>query len=202
MIAKPGPIHKNVKYGNHERNVLDFLAGRNPTSPRRWSSTFMAADSATAAKKASIHERCRSMLQAGISVAGLNYRYVTQAPLPAAHHDCRRAIQFLRSKAQSWNLDEDRFGAFGGSAGRAACMYLGFHDDMARPDSADPIERESTRLAAVVTNGGQTTMNIDCGSSTFPVTRSRIRDFLETFGAKTRQQYEERRRRRLGAVSY
>ena len=37
-------------------------------------------------------------------------------------------------------------------------MYLAFHDEMANPDASDPVARESTRLAALSTSGGQTTM--------------------------------------------
>jgi hypothetical protein len=34
-------------------------------------------------------------------------------------------------------------------------MWLGFHDDLARPGSADPIERQSSRLTCVGSIGGQ-----------------------------------------------
>ena len=36
-------------------------------------------------------------------------------------------------------------------------MWLGFHDDLAKPDSNDPIARESTRIVAIGTMGGQGT---------------------------------------------
>ena len=69
----------------------------------------------------------RGLLEAGISVVAFHYRFVQHAPLPAAHHDCRRALQLLRSKADEWNLDPERVGAFGGSAGAQLCMHLAFH---------------------------------------------------------------------------
>jgi hypothetical protein len=36
-------------------------------------------------------------------------------------------------------------------------MWLAYSDDMAKPKSKDPIERESTRLTCLATTGGQTT---------------------------------------------
>lgn len=63
----------------------------------------------------------------------------------------------MRSKAEEWNLDKERVAAFGGSAGAQICMWLAFSDDMAKPESEDLIERESTRLTCVATSGGQTT---------------------------------------------
>ena len=40
-------------------------------------------------------------------------------------------------------------------------MWLAFSDDMADPDSKNPIERESTRLICVATAGGQTSNGVD-----------------------------------------
>ena len=46
------------------------------------------------------------------------------APLPSSHHDARRALQFMRSKAKEWNLDKSRVAAFGGSAAlKSACGW-------------------------------------------------------------------------------
>jgi hypothetical protein len=68
-------------------------------------------------------------------------------------------LQFLRSKAGEWNIDKARVGATGGSAGGASSLWLAMHDDMARPDSPDPVERESTRLACAAVIGAQTTLD-------------------------------------------
>ena len=104
----------------------------------------------------------KQLLDAGISVASINYRYLSiDTPLPTSHHDSRRALQFMRSKAKEWNIDKSRVAAFGGSAGAQICMWLAYSDEMAKQKSKDPIERESTRLTCVVTMGGQTTNEIE-----------------------------------------
>jgi hypothetical protein len=36
-------------------------------------------------------------------------------------------------------------------------MWLGFHDDLAQPESSDPVSRQSTRIVAIGTMGGQGT---------------------------------------------
>lgn len=72
-------------------------------------------------------------------------------------HDGARAVQFLRSKAGEWNIDPHRVACFGGSAGAGISMWIGFHDDLAKPDSPDPVARQSTRIQAVGTMGGQGT---------------------------------------------
>jgi acetyl esterase/lipase len=99
------------------------------------------------------------MLDAGVSVAAVNYRYSTIAPLPAPVHDAARAIQFLRSKAGDWNFKKERFAASGGSAGACTSLWLNYHDDLADPKNSDPVLRESTRLCAAVGHSGQTAID-------------------------------------------
>jgi acetyl esterase/lipase len=108
----------------------------------------------------------KQYLDAGISVAAINYRYVKQAatdgvkpPVKAPLEDAARALQFIRSKAKEWNIDKKRIGATGGSAGACSSLWLAFHDDMADPKSDDPVARESTRLYCAAVNGAQVSLD-------------------------------------------
>jgi acetyl esterase/lipase len=105
-------------------------------------------------------------LDKGISVASINYRFIPQAmeqkvepPVKAPLHDAARALQTIRSKAKEWNLDGKRVGATGGSAGACTSLWLALHDDLADPNSSDPIARQSTRLACAAVNGTQTSLD-------------------------------------------
>ena len=105
-------------------------------------------------------------LKAGISVVSINYRYSWQAQLAGVMppvqwplEDAARALQFVRSRAVEWNIDKQRIGASGGSAGACSSLYLAFHDDMADPKSNAPIARESTRLWCAAVNGAQTSLD-------------------------------------------
>jgi acetyl esterase/lipase len=93
--------------------------------------------------------------EAGISVVAITYRRTNEAIAPAAFFDSARAIQFIRSKAKEWKLDPQRIAARGESAGAGLSLWLGFHDDLADPDNADPVLRESTRLTCMVSLDGQ-----------------------------------------------
>jgi acetyl esterase/lipase len=105
-------------------------------------------------------------LDAGISVASINYRFIDQAmeqkvepPVKACLYDAARALQTLRSKAKEWNLNPDKVGATGGSAGACTSLWLALHDDMADAHSPDPIARESTRLTCAAVLGAQTSLD-------------------------------------------
>ena len=154
------PSFDNVKYGENERNVFDiWLADSETPTPL---AVFIHGGGFKGGSKEKLKvEKIAALLDAGISVAAINYRFVTTDPLPTAHHDARRAIQFMRSKADEWNIDTNRVAAFGGSAGAQICMWLAYSDDMADATSDDPVERESTRLLCVATAGGQTSAERD-----------------------------------------
>ena len=105
-------------------------------------------------------------LDAGISVAAINYRFIPQAmeqkvepPVRACLHDAARALQTIRSKSKEWNLDPTRVGATGGSAGACTSLWLAFHPDLADPKSSDPVARQSSRLTAAAVNGAQTSLD-------------------------------------------
>jgi acetyl esterase len=175
------PTYSNVKYGPHERNVIDFYRAESekPTPLV----VFIHGGGFRGGSKKNLNRKVlQELLDARISVASLEYRFISDKPLPAAHHDSLRALQFIRSKANDWNIDKTRVGAFGGSAGAQICMWLAFHDDMADPSSPDPMKRESSRLTCVATNGGQTTMDFDWWMCWIPGYAKPHRDRAEAFG--------------------
>ncbi len=185
--ALPAATHANVAYGPHERNVFDFWQAKSARPAPLV--LFIHGGGFVGGSKEQISGRALGeLLASGISVASLNYRLIAQAPLPAAHQDVARALQFLRSKSGEWNLDKTRVGAFGGSAGAQLAMYLAFRDDLADPRSADPIARESTRLTCVAPSAGQMTMDFDWWVKHVPGYDAPMRDPLEPFGAKTKEE--------------
>lgn len=53
----------------------------------------------------------------GYATAAIEYRLAGEAQFPAAYHDCLEAVRFLRANASRYNIDPERIGAVGGSAG-------------------------------------------------------------------------------------
>lgn len=102
-------------------------------------------------KQATIDEALHQRLKAsGVAYASIQYKFQSKGhPLTEVLRGIARSVQFLRLRAREWNLDPQRFGAFGSSAGASASAWLGMHDDLADPAAADPILRQSSRLQAV-----------------------------------------------------
>lgn len=165
--AKPAiePTFADVPYGSHPRQVLDFWkAESDKPTPLV---LFIHGGGWSAGDKSNLGTiRLKDLLDQGISVAAINYRLIQQAdeaginpPVQWPLEDAARSLQFLRSKAAEWNIDKVRIGATGGSAGGASSLWLAMHDDMANPNSDDPVARESTRLFCAAVVGAQTTLD-------------------------------------------
>jgi hypothetical protein len=107
----------------------------------------------------------RAFLEAGIAIATINYSFIDIKPpfddigVIKPLEDSARALQFLRYHYQSLNLDPEQVASYGISAGASTSLWLGTHDDLADPDNADPVLRESTRLKAVAALFTQGTLN-------------------------------------------
>jgi arylformamidase len=155
--AEKAPTHANVSYGPHERNVLDFWQA--PGDGPRPLLVYIHGGGWVSGDKALKEDAVTPYLDKGISVAAINYRYSVIEKLPAPVHDAARAIQFLRTKAAEWNINPQRIAVTGGSAGACSSMWLLCHDDLADPNSSDPVLRESTRVYAAAARAGQTSID-------------------------------------------
>lgn len=154
VLAAP-PTHADVAYGDHERQRLDLYLVPDAAEPTPLL-IYIHGGGFTHGDKGKLADHLvRAMHAEGISVAAINYRFVTTDPLPAAMLDGARAVQFLRAHAEKYNLDTQHFAATGGSAGAGISLWLAMHDDLADPESDDPIARQSTRLSCVVANQAQ-----------------------------------------------
>ena len=153
------PDLENVGYGPHQRNVLDLWKAKSDR-PTPLVVYFHPGGFGHGDKRGAVTGLSPVLLHLclakGISVAAANYRYSWQAPYPAQLEDSARVVQFLRYRAQDWNLNPKAVAATGSSAGAIISMWLAFRDDMADPKSDDPVKRQSTRLSVVGVSNGQT----------------------------------------------
>ena len=162
----PKPTLTEVRYGTHERHILDFWKA-DSTAPTPLAFIIHGGGWQGGEKeRVDRFVDLPDLLKAGVSVVAINYRFVKMAeaegiqpPVKAPLHDAARALQFVRSKAAEWNLNKNRIGAAGGSAGACSSLWLAFHNDLADPANADPVARESSRLQCAAVTGAQTTLD-------------------------------------------
>ena len=81
----------------------------------------------------------------GISAFVLKYRLGPKYHHPAELDDAQRAIRYVRAHAAEFGIDPHHIGIWGFSAGGHLASSAGTHFDHGTPNSADPIDRESSR---------------------------------------------------------
>ncbi len=95
-------------------------------------------------------EQFRSLLDAGITVIPVHHGSAPRFKVPEAHADVKRALRHVSKYASAYNVDPDRIGVFGGSAGGHLSLMLGLNGDDGNPSASDPVEQGAARIKAVV----------------------------------------------------
>jgi len=164
--ARPEPTVADFEYGkDSERQKFDFWQAKSekptPVVLLIHGGGWVNGDKTSYGTTA-----IQPYLDAGISVAAVNYRFIAQAmeqkvepPVKGCLHDAARALQTIRSKAKEWNIDPKRVGATGGSAGACTSLWLALHDDIADPKSTDPVAQQSSKLQCAAVSGAQTSLD-------------------------------------------
>jgi hypothetical protein len=152
----------NEKYGDHPRNTFDiWLANSETPTPLV---IYIHGGGFTGGDKSKYFgsEDLVRFLDAGVSVATINYRFMTEAPygIKASFNDSKRCLQYIRHHAAKYNIDKTRIACSGGSAGAGTALWLAFSDEMADPGNPDPVLRESTRLTCAGAFATQSTYDI------------------------------------------
>ncbi len=90
-------------------------------------------------------------LNHGYAVASIESRLSGEAIFPAAIEDCKAAVSFLRLNASQYNLDPDRFAAWGSSAGGHLVAMLGTTGDTDEFET-HPVTRKAPSHVQAVCN--------------------------------------------------
>lgn len=103
----------------------------------------------------------------GYAVASVAYRLSHEAVFPAQIHDVKAAVRWLRANAREYNLDPDRFAAWGPSAGGHLAALLGTSGGVKELEGTLGNLEQSSRVQAVIDFFGPTDfLQMDAAGST------------------------------------
>jgi acetyl esterase/lipase len=88
--------------------------------------------------------------QRGYVCATISYRLSREAPFPAAVQDAKCAVRWMRANASQYNVDPDKIGVIGGSAGAHLAMMVGYSSDLPELEGSAGNPSISSRVQAVV----------------------------------------------------
>ena len=98
----------------------------------------------------SITPRFQDLLSNGFTVIALRHGSSPKYLIPEIVADVRRGVRFIRHNAKRWDVDPNRLGVYGGSAGGHLSLMIGLASDNGDPAAGEDFMRESDRVQAVV----------------------------------------------------
>ncbi len=176
-------IEHNVAYGPLAAEKLDLCLPEKAVGARP-GVILVHGGAWVGGDKGSLGGPCRLLAQRGFVAATVNYRLglksVATTQWPAQLVDVQLAVRWLRAQASKLNLDPQRLGAWGSSAGGHLVTFLGSLKTIYPGDQAPLLANESPAVSWVVDEFGPVDLTANKDAPLNGV-------FLTLFGASYQQ---------------
>ncbi len=108
---------------------------------------------------------CIKLAEKGYVAVTVTYRLAPKYPFPAAIHDSKAAVRWLRANAERYKIDSERIGVTGGSAGGHLAQFLGVTGDVKEFEGDGGNPTQSSKVACVVNVYGPSDFTKSYGKS-------------------------------------
>jgi acetyl esterase/lipase len=105
------------------------------------------------------------LAERGYVAATVSYRLVPKYQFPAAIYDVKAAVRWLKANAATYQIDPERIGVTGDSAGGHLVQFLGVTADLKQFEGDEGNPGQSTRVACVVNRYGPSDFTKSYGKS-------------------------------------
>jgi acetyl esterase/lipase len=95
------------------------------------------------------HDQVKEFTKRGYTVFAVVHGSQPKYAIPEVLVDMHRAVRFIRTNAKKYNIDSERIGITGASAGGHLSLMQGTAGKDGDPNAKDPIDRASSRVQAV-----------------------------------------------------
>lgn len=127
--------------------TMDVFAPRENANGR--GIIFCVSGGYFSSKEASTPLLALAFLQRGYTVFNVIHGSQPKFTIPEVLEDMHRAVRFIRTNAEKYSVDPDKLGIAGASAGGHLSLMQGTAPWPGNPKAKDPVERESSKVAAV-----------------------------------------------------
>lgn len=97
-----------------------------------------------------MHPMAQELAARGYVIAAVEYRLSLEAPYPAAVHDLKAAVRWLRAHAEEIRLDTAKIAVFGTSAGGQLAALVGTTNGMHKLEGAGDYPKHSSAVQAII----------------------------------------------------
>lgn len=125
-------------------------------------------------RKEEFEKLVRDSAAAGYVSVSINYRLVPKSIFPAQVEDAKCAVRWFRANAEKLQLDPQRIGVVGASAGAHLAMMLGAMDTGDGLEGNGGSAEASSRVQCVVSYAGPTDLTVEFP----PASKNLVADFI------------------------
>lgn len=118
-----------------------------------------------AGKRDSYDALCLKLAERGYVAATMTYRLAPKHQFPAAVHDTKAAVRWLRANAQKYNLNPAKLGVTGGSAGGHLAQFLAVTANVPQFEGTGGNPEQSSAVTCVVNVYGPSDFTKSYGKS-------------------------------------
>ncbi|MEY2407834.1 MAG: hypothetical protein QOF48_504 [Verrucomicrobiota bacterium] len=155
QVGKPAPASnakvvrtEDVIYGRKFGTALT-LDVFEPRSKNGCAILFMVSGGFFSSHEAINPKSYEPFLNRGYTVFAIVHGSQPKFQIPEIVEDIHRAVRYVRHHADRWQLNPDKFGITGASAGGHLSLTMGTQGHPGKPDAKDPIDRRSSAVQAV-----------------------------------------------------
>ena len=145
--AEPFTRTEDVIYGRKFGTALTMDVFR-PEQANGCAVILVVSGGFFSAKEAINPAFCQPFLNRGYTVFAVVHGSQPRFIIPEIQADLHRAVRFIRSHAERWNLQPDKFGVTGASAGGHLSLTLATQGKPGPAEARDPVDRESSAVQA------------------------------------------------------
>jgi acetyl esterase/lipase len=161
VVFEPG-----IEFANPENQHLKLDLARPKTGEGPWPAIVcIHGGGFRAGSRQGYDGLCLRLAQEGYAAMTVSYRLAPKFPFPAAVHDVKEAVRWLRGNATKLNIDPHRIGAMGGSAGGHLAQFLGVTADVKGFEGNGGHRDQSSRVHCVVNYYGPSDFTKSYGKS-------------------------------------
>jgi acetyl esterase/lipase len=167
-LAVPATVtlEPNIEYTNPDGQHLQLDIAR----PKSGDGPFPAilcihGGGFRAGNRQSYDALCLRLAEQGYVAATVSYRLAPKYQFPAAIHDVKAAVRWLRANAKKYNIDPHRIGVTGGSAGGHLAQFLAVTADVKDFEGDGGNAEQSSGVACVVNYYGPSDFTKSYGKS-------------------------------------
>lgn len=142
-----------VRRAGHDLQLDLYLPAAAAAAPRP-AIVFVHGGGWRAGVRANFAPMAIRMAERGYAAATISYRLAGEAPYPAAVHDAKAAVRWVRGHAGAYGIDGNRIAIAGGSAGGQIAALTGVTNGESRFDPDGGPDAVSSAVQAIVNIDG------------------------------------------------